>query len=408
MTPTSPTTKRSFVLTLGVLTGTAAVTVDLSLPAVPAMAEALLTNVSRGQQIVGVFMAGMAFGQIPAGLISDRMGRLPVLFAGMLLFEIGAIVAAIADDINLMLAARFLQGFGAAAAIVLSRAIVRDVASGKQAARMMSLMTMIFTAAPVIAPSIGALLMVQWGWRGPFTAIAIFGLLILIGIRTFITETHTPGPNQHPARQLAASFREFFSYRQSIFGLLLIVLPPIGFMSMITVSSALIVNSYGVSVTAYGVIFAGAGLSILLGSALNRALVDRLELLQLIRLAIGIIAAAGLQFLTIMILDQAPLWWLWGNVCLFFGGIGILLPNATVLALDPLPKIAGVASSSIGPTQNLSAAAGALGGALIYSGSVRHSVILMTSASLTTVAVFLMRPLICPKVIHRGAEQFAD
>ena len=393
---------------LGLLTGTAAVTVDLSLPAVPAMAEALLTSVSRGQQIVGIFMAGMACGQIPAGLISDRIGRLPVLYIGMLLFELGAIAASIVDDINLMLAARFLQGFGAAAAIVLSRAIVRDVASGKQAVRMMSLMTMIFTAAPVIAPSIGALMIVQWGWRGPFTAIAVFGLLTLIGIRAFITETHTPGPNRHPARQLAASLSEFFSHRQSIFGLLLIILPPIGFMSMITVSSALIVNTYGMSVTAYGVIFAGAGLSILLGSACNRVLVDRLESLQLIGLAIGMIGAAGLQFLAMMLLDQAPLWWLWGNVCLFFGSIGILLPNATVLALDPLPRIAGVASSIIGTTQNISGAAGALGGALIFTGSVRYSVILMTSASLATVAVFMMRPLICPQVVHRASELHAD
>lgn len=392
------------MLTLGLLTGTAAVTVDLSLPAVPAMAEALLTDVSRGQQIVGIFMAGMACGQIPAGLISDRVGRLPVLYVGLLLFELGAIAAALANDINLMLASRFLQGFGAAAAIVLSRAIVRDIASGKQAARLMSLMTMIFTAAPVIAPSIGALMIAQWGWRGPFTAIAVFGLLILLGIRAYISETHTPGPNEHPARQLAASFREFFSHRQSIFGLLLIILPPIGFMSMITVSSALIVNTYGVSVTAYGVIFAGAGLSILLGSAFNRVLVERLELLQLLGLAIGVIGAAGLQFLVMMILDQAPLWWLWGNVCLFFAGIGILLPNATVLALDPLPKIAGVASSIIGTTQNVSAAAGALGGALIYTGSVRHSVILMTSACLATVAVFLSRPFICPTVVHRAVE----
>jgi len=387
---------------LGLLTGTAAVTVDLSLPAVPAMADALSSSVSHSQWIVGIFMAGMAFGQIPAGLVSDRVGRLPVLYAGMALFELGAIAAAIANDINLMLAARFVQGFGAAAAIVLSRAIVRDIASGKQAARIMSLLTMIFTAAPVIAPSIGALMILKWGWRGPFTAIVIFGFLVLIGIRTFITETHVPAAGQHPARQLASNFREFFSHRQSIFGLLMIILPPIGFMSVITVSSALIVNSYGVSVTAYGIIFAGAGLSILLGSAINRVLVEHLELLQLIGLAIAIIAVAGLQFLAIMVLDQAPLWWLWGNVCLFFGGIGILLPNATVLALDPLPKIAGVASSIIGTIQNVSAAIGALGGAMVFTGSVRHSVILIAFAAVAVVTVFVFRPLICPDVVHRA------
>lgn len=405
MTPPFLATKRSFVITLGLLTALAAVTVDLSLPAVPAMADALGTSVSRAQQIVGVFMAGMALGQIPAGLISDRIGRLPVLYVGLTLFQVGAISASIAADIELMLTARFVQGIGAAAAIVLSRAIVRDVTSGMAAARMMSLITMIFTAAPVIAPSIGALMILQWGWRGPFAAIAVFGVLIIIGVRVFIYETHTPVVGQHPVRQLRSSFREFFSYRQSIFGLLLIIVPPVGFMSVITVSSALIVETYGMSVPAFGVIFAGAGLSILLGSTANRILVERFDLPQMIGLAVILIGTAGIQFTAIMVLDRAPLWWLWGNVCLFFIGLGILLPNATVLALDPLPKVAGVASSIIGTLQNVTAALGALGGAIVFTGSVRSSVILLTAATATTVLVFVLRPFIAPgPIVHHAQE----
>ena len=407
MTPSQPTPKRSFVLTLGLLTAIAAVTVDLSLPAVPAMAEALVTSVSRSQQIIGIFMAGMAFGQIPAGLISDRIGRLPVLFAGAVLFELGAIAASIANDISLMLVARFVQGFGAAAAIVMSRAIVRDIASGKDAARMMSLMTMIFTAAPVVAPSIGALLILQWGWRGPFVAIAVFGFLIIFGIYGFLHETHTPRENQHPVRQLTASFREFFSHRQSILGLLLIVIPPIGFMSIITVSSALMIDFYGISVTTYGVMFAGFGLSILAGSALNRRLVERFELLRLIGLGIAAIATAGLQFLVMVLLDAAPLWWLWANICLFFGGIGILLPNVTVLALDPLPKIAGVASSIIGTSQNITGAFGALAGAAVFTGSIRSSLLFITGAALATTTAFMLRGLICSAPITHHAESLA-
>jgi len=395
------------VITLGLMTGLAAVTVDMSLPAVPAMADALATSVSRGQQIVGFFMAGMAVGQIPAGLISDRLGRLPVLYLGMTLFEICAIVASIADNIELMLAARFVQGIGAAAAIVLSRAIVRDIASGIAAARLMSMITMIFTAAPVIAPSIGALLIVQWGWRSPFTAIAVFGALILVGIRSFIVETHKPDARQHPLRQLALSFRQFFAHRQSILGLLLIIVPPIGFMSLITVSSALIVNSYGYSVPAFGLIFAGAGLSILLGSAINRMLVEKFDVMQMLGIAVAIMTTSGLQLLAILIIDQAPLWWLWGNVCVFFLALGILLPNATVLALDPLPEIAGVASSIIGTLQNVSGSLGALGGAMIFTGSVRSSIILITAAIAATVCVFLLSSFIAPDALRPHSEMAA-
>jgi DHA1 family bicyclomycin/chloramphenicol resistance-like MFS transporter len=394
-------------VTLGLLTGLAALTVDVSLPAIPAMVEALVTSLPRGQQIVGIFMAGMACGQIPAGLFSDRLGRLPVLYAGMVLFSIGALIAAAADTIEVLLAARFLQGFGSASAVVLSRAIVRDIASGKEAARLMSLMTMIFTAAPVIAPSIGALLVAQWGWRAPFILIAVVGFLGLLSIRANIVETHVPAANEHPVRQLQSSFREFFSHRQSIFGLLLIVLAPLGFMPVITVSAALVVEIYGYSVQAYGLIFACAGLSILAGAAINRLLVTRLDMMQLIKTGVVLAAVSGSQLLLIAWLDKAPLWWLWGNVCLFMFTVAILLPNAMVVALDPLPRIAGVASSIIGTLQNLVAAASALTGALIYNGTVRNSIVIIGLAGAGILLVFLLKPLIAPGPFQHHPDELA-
>ena len=338
----------------------------------------------------------MAFGQTPAGLFSDRLGRLPVLYAGMTLFAIGAVLAATASDITLLLTARFVQGFGAASAIVLSRAIVRDIADGKDAARLMSLMTMIFTAAPVVAPTIGALLVAQWGWRAPFIMIALFAVMMLAAINRNIEETHTPVAGQHPVRQLLSSFREFFSHRQSVFGLLMIILPPAGFMSVITVSAALIVEIYGYSVQAYGLIFACAGVSILVGATLNRYLVEHFDMMQMIALGACIMGVCGLQLLVLAWLDQAPLPWLWGTVCLFMLTVAILLPNATVLALDPLPSVAGVASSIIGTLQNIVGAGSALLAAMIYNGSIRNSIIIMGVAGTAALIVFLLKPLIAP------------
>ena len=409
MSPPPLVRKPSFIVTLGLLTGLAALTVDVSLPAIPAMVDALATSLPRGQQIVGIFMAGMACGQIPAGLFSDRLGRLPILYVGMTLFVIGAVIASAADSIGLLLAARFLQGFGAASAIVLTRAIVRDIASGKDAARLMSLMTMIFTAAPVIAPSIGALLVAQWGWRAPFILIAVVGFLGLFSIRANLVETHVPSANEHPVRQLQSSFREFFSHRQSIFGLLLIILSPLGFMPVITVSAALVVEIYGYSVQAYGLIFACAGLSILVGAAVNRLLVSRLDMMQLISLGVGLAAVSGSQLLLIAWLDQAPLWWLWGNVCLFMFTVAILMPNSMVVALDPLPRIAGVASSIIGTLQNLVGATSALAGALIYTGTVRWGVVIIGLSGAAIVVVFLLKPFIAPgPFLHHPDELARD
>ncbi len=399
------TRKRSFVVTLGLLTATAALTVDISLPAIPAMVEALATSLSHGQQIVGIFMFGMALGQIPAGLVSDRVGRLPVLYVGMIIFTIAAFVAAAANSIAVMLAARFVQGLGAAAAIVLSRSIVRDVASGREAARLMSLMTMIFTAAPVIAPSIGAFLTTHWGWRMPFIAIAAVAVVILLAVRANLAETHAPNVDGHPLRQLTNSIGEFFSHRQSIFGLLLLILPPAGFMSIIAVSSALAIDHYDYSVQAFGAVFACAGLSILAGSALNRMLVARYEQMTLIGFGVSIMGLAGVQLLLMAWLNEAPFWWLWACVCAFMFTIAIVMANATVLALDPLPRIAGVASSIIGTLQNLAGAAGALIGAAIYNSSVRNAVALLGAVALAVAMVFLLRPWIVPgPLVHHPDE----
>ena len=398
---------RSFILTLGILTTMAAITVDLSLPAIPSMVVALDSTLTRGQQIVGIFILGMALGQIPAGLTSDRLGRMPTLYAGMTLFAIAASVAAASTDMEWLLAARFIQGIGAASAIVLSRAIVRDIASGKDAARLMSLMTMLFTAAPVIAPTFGALLVAQWGWRAPFIAIAVCAYLTIFAIRGNLVETHEPQIREHPLRQLVSSFQEFFSHRQSVFGLLLLVLLPAGFMSVIATSAALAVEIYGYSIEAYGLIFACAGLSILVGSIINRVLVMHFEALQLIGLGIGFIFASGVQLAIIAWSDSAPFWWVWSAVCLYMFTVPILMSNAIVVALDPLPKIAGVASSIIGTLQNLAGASSALTAALIYDGSVRNTIIIMAGVGLINTAIFLLRPLIAPGPFVHHPEELA-
>lgn len=377
-----------------------AVTVDISLPAVPAMVSSLGTTLSLGQQIVGLFMIGMSFGQIPSGLAADRYGRMPTIYTGMTLFVIAAGVAAMASNIEVLLFARFIQGIAAAPAMVVARAIVRDISSGREAARLISLMTMIFTAAPVIAPSIGALLVAHWSWRAPFIVIVLAALLLLVAIRCNLVETHVPDKSQKPLRQLVTSFKEYFSHRQSVFALLLLILIPAGFLSVIATSAALIVEIYGFTIKQFGLIFATAGLSILMGSAVNRWLVTRYDSLQLVKLGTALIFVASAQLGIIAWMNAAPLWWLWSCVCLYMFTVAILAANATVLALDPLPRIAGVASSIIGTSQNLLGAAGAILAALIFNGTVRNAVIIMAISGILTTIVYLLRDWIAPNMAY--------
>ena len=387
-------TKRRFVLVLGLLTGLAAVSIDMSLPAIPEMVRSLGTDMPTGQQIVGLFLAGIALGQFPAGLMSDRYGRMPVLYAGVGIFVLAGIATAIASNIELILAARFVQGIGASVGVVISRAIVRDITSGKQAARMLSVMVMIFTAAPMLAPVIGALLVTHYGWRMPFVAVTIFGAIIFISVSSVLRETHVPSREHHIIRHLVMSIREFFGHRQSILGVLLVLLPAAGFMALITGSAALVIEVYAFDVKYFGYIFALAGIAILAGSMLNRHFLHHFSGMQMMALGAGLIGVAGVQMLVFAWLGQPNFWWLWGTVCLFMVGTGFLMPNATALALDPVPKVAGVAASILGTIQNMAGATSAIVSSALYDGTILNMVLFMGVFGVATCVTFLLRHLV--------------
>ena len=137
---------------------------------------------------------------------------------------------------------------------------------------------------------------------------------------------------------------------------------------------------------------------------MNRLLVARLEALQIIAFGITLYGISGAILLTCAWLNTAPFLVLWPSIALFMFTVAIVMPNATVLALDPLPKIAGVASSIIGTLQNVIGATGALIGAVIYNGSIRNSVIIIGMAGIVSVLIFLARPIICPTIVHHPDE----
>lgn len=383
-------TSNRFVLVLGLLTGLVAFAIDISLPAIPPMVRDLATNMSLGQQVVGFFMAGMAVGQMPAGLVSDRVGRLPVLYFGIGLFTVAGIVTSVSNDITVMLAARFVQGIGSSAGMVLARAIVRDISSGNQAARLMSIMVMVFTAAPMLAPLLGSYLVTEWGWRMPFAATALAGVMILFSIRSSLKETHTPATSTDIVRQLWRSAGTFFSHRQSLFGVLVIMVTIAGIMSLISGSAALIVEIYGYPVEYFGLIFALTGVAILAGSIINRRLLQRFDSIQMIGVGSILAGIAGAQLLTMAWLGHANFCWLWSNVCLFMFSTAFLLPNATALALDPVPEIAGVAASVIGTVQSLAGAGSAIVNSALYTGTILNVTLIVGISGMATGAVFLV------------------
>ncbi|MGB0381179.1 MAG: MFS transporter, partial [Luminiphilus sp.] len=178
-------TERATYATLVGMVAYAAIATDLYLPAIPAMIDAFGATEAQGQLTLSIFMLGMAAGQLIFGPLSDYHGRIPVITAGTALFVATSVGCALANSMEVMWLARLAQGLAAASGPVIARAIVRDRYHGDRAAQVMSMLGAAMAVIPLIAPTVGSWVLVWVHWRATFVALALFGVLILVGLRTF-------------------------------------------------------------------------------------------------------------------------------------------------------------------------------------------------------------------------------
>ena len=381
--------KKSIII-LGCLTGMAALSIDMSLASIPFMGSELSSDLSTSQFTVGFFMAGVAIGLIPAGLISDRMGRIPVLIYGLTIFILASLMTVLATSIEFMLIARLIQGIGASAGMTIPRAMVRDVSSGKSAAQTLSSMMIVLTFIPMLAPIFGSYLVGEFEWRATFIAITVIGLILLLSVKKELDETHAVNKSINLKEQLKTGIKEFFKHKVSIFGMLLVVVSITGYMSLITGSSVLMIEIYKLPAGWFGPIFALTGLSVLVGSFINKSLLKKLKIIQVMMIGIFFIGLGASILLTIAYLNEVRFSILWGGVCIYMFGTAFVISNSTALALDPLSKTAGISASIIGTIQNLCSAIGSVITGLFYNGTINNMVFLMGVLGLFVVIIFVI------------------
>ena len=172
---------------------------------------------------------------------------------------------------------------------------------------------------------------------------------------------------------------------------MIIMVTIVGIMALVSGSSTLVIEIYDYPVKYFGYIFALTGVAILVGSSINRRMLQRFDAIQMIGVGAGLAAIAGVQLLTMAWLGQANFWWVWGNICLFMCSTGFLLPNATALALDPVPEIAGVAASIIGTIQSLAGASSAVISSALYTGTILNVALVVGMSGVGAAIVFLLR-----------------
>lgn len=166
-----------------------AVAVDISIPAIATTVEQLGAQARQGHYIIMMYVLAYALAQIPVGLLADRYGRRPVLFAGLLIFTVAGVVTTFTNDIETLIFWRFIQGIGGSVGPVLARTIARDLFSGKELARVFSTLMSMIAFLTMIAPFLGSVLMLIFGWRAVYASTVIIGVITTVVVYFFVPET---------------------------------------------------------------------------------------------------------------------------------------------------------------------------------------------------------------------------
>ncbi len=356
----------AFVLLMAGLMTMSAMTIDINLPAIPATAEEFGASLGLVQLTVPIFFVGFALGQAVYGSASDRFGRKPVMIGGILLFIASSLACAATQDIHSLLAMRLVQGLGAGAGPVLGRAIIRDLFHGPQMARVMSFAMAAFITAPIVAPSIGAVILSFASWRWIFVFLAVYGAVLFVVALLFVAESlQQPNPLAMQPRRILRAWSVVLRNRDSL------VYGGIGTAALAALvvylanASTVFMTGYGFTAGEFGMIFAAIAACSAVGNLLNARLVRTFPLTWLIRLGILLcLAALGFSIAAWLLGLHAPWVPLFG-FSLYLFSFGFMVANGMTLAMQPHGAIIGAATAIIGVGQALvPALAGSLSASL--------------------------------------------
>jgi MFS transporter, DHA1 family, multidrug resistance protein len=380
----------TFALTalLAVLTMIGPLAIDLYLPALPEIGRALGAPTASVQLTISSYLVGFAVGQIAYGPISDIYGRRRILLIALAIFCIATLLCAFAPTIELLIVARTCQALGASGAIVLARAVVRDLYSGARAGRELSIMGMIMALAPAIAPTIGGLLQTAFGWRSCFLSIFAAGVAAFVVVWWLLPETLRARPRTAFAMvDLFGGFATVMRHRGFRAHLVLLSASFAGLFAYISGATFLLQQTFGLTPIEFALTFLLTSAGLVCGNSLAAHLVMRAGIGRMLGVGAGALAAGGLAMVVATyVFPRAPLG-LVLPMTLYLAGIGMTMPQALAGALQPFPHHAGTASSLAGFVQQcIAALSGALVGHLLGATAWPMVIVIAASGCLTLIA----------------------
>ncbi|WP_163850230.1 multidrug effflux MFS transporter [Pseudooceanicola aestuarii] len=348
-----------FVALMAMMVATVAFSIDSMLPALPEIAEGLTPlDPNKAQFIIAGFIVGMGSGTLVTGPLSDTFGRKPVVVAFTGLYLVGALAAWAAGSLELLVLARFVQGLGAAGPRVVSQAIIRDLYSGRQMARIVSFVMIVFTVFPAMAPFIGAFIIDLGGWRSIFIAFLFFGTISVLWFSIRLPEP-LPVDRRRPFRpgELILALREMMAIPMVRLSILVQTLIFSILFSMISLIQPVFDVTFD-KAEQFPVIFFSIGMFCATSSMVNAALVMRLGMRLLITIALScyMVFCAVILILTLMDIPAGIYFWCflaWQTAT--FYQMGLTIGNLNALAMEPLGHIAGLAASVMGAISTVGA-----------------------------------------------------
>ena len=377
---------------LGLLTAVGPLSTDMYLPAFPAIEASLGGRPGTAQITLATWFAGLAIGQITQGSLADRYGRRGPLIVGTIIYALASAGCALSTDITTLSVMRFLSAFGGSASMVIPRAIVRDLAEGHAAARLMAKLILVMGAAPILAPTLGGAVLGVSSWHAIFWFTTAYGCISCVLVWKMLPETMSPayriklGLGGIVARFAnVARDRTFLSYAlMGGFGMF-------GMFAYIGGSPPVLIQMFGFTPPQYGMLFGASACMFILASQISPRLLPRFGAARLVRVAVRIYVAAGLALSGFALIGQMG----WPTIVVpamvAMGSMGFIMPNAAVGALTRHAAQAGSASALMGTIQfSLAACAGLLVGVLA-DGTARPMAILLLVGAVGAMLADLMR-----------------
>ncbi len=378
------------LLILGALSAFGPMAIDFYLPSFPALAHVFGTDVERVQLSLASYFAGVALGQLIYGPLTDRFGRrMPLLF-GVTLFVLASLACALAQNLEWLIAARFVQALGGCAGMVISRAVVRDLCDPLTSARVFSKLMLVMGVAPILAPLGGGILLRLFGWQSIFHGLMLFGGLCLLGALLWLPETRATELPVQPLRGALGRYVRLLRDPLLIGHGLTGGVAMAGMFAYISGSPFVFIELYSVSAQSYGWLFGINAVGFILTAQLNGWLLRHHGPAYWLKRTVWVYLGAALVLLLAALAQPVQLWPLLLPLFICIASLSCILPNASACAMAGQGAQAGSASALIGSLQFcVAAGASVLVGAL-HEGTARPMALVIVLCALLTVVLALM------------------